>query len=80
MRPYIFQSYRHLANFKYIHQPLSKIRKDYKLHEDTAATEMRLTEGTQHELLETFWILQGEAYEMEKLGWILDTLPKNKIH
>ena len=40
----IFQSYRHLANFKSINQPLSKIKKDYKLHEDMAATAKCLTE------------------------------------
>lgn len=37
MRLYVFQSYRYLANFKSINQPLSKTQKDYKLHEDRQA-------------------------------------------
>lgn len=76
----MFQLYKQLANFRYIHQLLSRKRKDYKLREDKASTAKSLTERTQRELLEPFWMVQGAAYEMEKLGWILGTLPKNEIH
>lgn len=47
MRLYIFQSYRHIANFNSINQPFSKTLKDYKLHEDKTVTAKYLTERMQ---------------------------------
>lgn len=58
----------------------SKIRKGAKIHEDKSAPDKFLTDRIQQALLESFWMLQGAAYEMEKLGWILGALAKNEIH